>query len=86
MRRQFVSDRRTEKLLNDLATARAGNRSYVIREAIQLYAAMESALDEIEADPGFLRMMERSRSDIRAGRVYSQAEVSQRLLTRKRKK
>ena len=86
MRRQFVSDRRTEKLLEDLASARAGNRSYVIREAIQLYAAMDLALDEIEADPGFLRMMERSASDIRAGRVYSQAQASQRLLTRKRKK
>jgi hypothetical protein len=36
MRRQFVLDNRTHELLEDLASYRAGNRSMVAREAIQL--------------------------------------------------
>jgi len=86
MRCQFVLDERTNQLLDDLASGRAGNRSYVVREAIQVYAALESALDEAEADPAFLKMMERSAADIRAGRLYSQDEVKKRLLISKRKR
>ena len=86
MRRQFVLDERSERLLEDLAAERAGKRSFVVREAIRLYAAMESYLEEAEADPGFQRMMERSASDIRSGRVYRQAEVRRRLGRVKRKK
>jgi predicted transcriptional regulator len=75
MRRQFVLDKRTNKLLEELASYRAGNRSMVVREAIQLYADMEDRLDKIEADPGFQRMMEKSDADIKAGRVMTHAEV-----------
>jgi predicted transcriptional regulator len=75
MRRQFVLDKRTNKLLEELASYRAGNRSMVIREAIQLYADMEDRLDKIEADPSFQRMMEKSDADIKAGRVMPHAEV-----------
>ena len=53
MRRQFVLDKRTNKLLEELASYRAGNRSMVVREAIQYYADMENDLDKIEADPEF---------------------------------
>jgi predicted transcriptional regulator len=75
MRRQFVLDKRTNKLLEDLASYRAGNRSMVVREAIQLYADMEERLDKIEADPAFQKMMDDSDADIQAGRVMSHAEV-----------
>lgn len=78
MRCQFVLDKQTHNMLQELAEARAGNRSYVVREAIRLYAAYESRLDEIESDPGFRRMMERSAADFRAGRTITHAEVRKR--------
>ncbi len=86
MRRQFVLDARTDRLLEELATLRAGNRSFVVREAIQLYAAVENTLEEVEADPGFQRMMERSAADIRAGRFSSHSEVRKRVSRAKRSK
>jgi len=78
MRRKFVLDEKTDRLLEELAAARAGNRSFVVREALQLYASIESRLDEIESDPGFRRMMDRSAADFRAGRTISHAEVRRR--------
>lgn len=84
MRRQFVLDQRTDEVLDELAAARAGNRSFVVREAIQLYADVENTLEEVEADPGFQRMMERSARDIRAGRLSGHAEVKKRLSRAKR--
>ena len=81
-RRQFVLDERTNELLEELAADRAGNLSYVVREAIQLYAEMDSRLDQIEHDPEFVRMMERSEDDIRAGRLVSHAEAKRRSRTK----
>lgn len=75
MRRQFVLDKRTNKLLEELASYRAGNRSMVVREAIQLYADMEDHLDKIEADPRFQEMMAKSEADIRAGRTIPHSEA-----------
>ena len=75
MRRQFVLDKRTNKLLEELASYRAGNRSMVVREAIQYYADMEDQLDKIEADPKFKKMMAQSDADIRAGRVIPHSEI-----------
>lgn len=83
MRRQFVLDRQTDDLLEELAAGRAGNRSFVVREAIQLYADLENTLEQIEAEDGFRQMMQRSAADIRAGRVYAQAEVKKRLAKKK---
>ena len=65
-RRQFVLDDRTNKMLEDLAADRAGNLSFVVREAIQLYSDMDSRLEQIEQAPEFQLMMERSEDDIRA--------------------
>lgn len=79
MRRQFVLDARSEELLDQLAAARAGNRSFVVREAIALYAGLEERLAEIEADPGFRRRMRRSADDLEAGRVLTQAQAEKRL-------
>lgn len=53
-----------------------------IREAIVGY---EAALEEMEADPKFVEMMERSDADIRAGRVCTQNDVKQ-LIQRKKKR
>jgi predicted transcriptional regulator len=82
-RRQFVLDERTNELLEELAADRAGNLSFVVREAIQLYAEMDSRLDQIEQDPEFQRMMERSEDDIRAGRLVSHEEVKRRIRKQK---
>ncbi len=85
MRRQFVLDKKSNQLLDDLAETRAGNRSLVVREAIGLYAAMEASLEEIESNPKFVKMMEMTAADIRAGRVYTQEEV-ERHVAKKRKR
>jgi predicted transcriptional regulator len=85
MRRQFVLDKKSNQLLEDLAETRAGNRSLVVREAIGLYAAMEASLEEIESNPEFVKMMEMTAADIRAGRVHTQEQV-ERHLAKKRKR
>jgi predicted transcriptional regulator len=79
MRRQFVLDKRSEELLDRLAASRAGNRSFVIREAIALYASLEDRLGEVEADPGFQRLMLQTAADIEAGRVLKHAQAEKRL-------
>jgi predicted transcriptional regulator len=84
-RRQFVLDDRTNQLLEELAADRADNLSFVVREAIQLYARMEDRLDAIESDPEFQHMMERSAADIRAGRVVPYRQVKKRSRSKKRR-
>jgi predicted transcriptional regulator len=79
VRRQVVLDERSEELLNQLAAARAGNRSFVVREAIALYAAVEDRLAEIESDSAFRLRMQRSAADLESGRVLTQAQVEKRL-------
>ncbi len=69
MRKQFVLDKRTNKLLEELASYRGGNRSIVIREAVQVYSDMEDHLDKIEGDPAFQDMVRNSDRDIRQGRI-----------------
>ena len=85
MRRQFVLDKKSSRQLDELAETHAGNRSLVVREAIGLYAAIETSLEEIESNPEFIKMMERTALDIKEGRVFSQKEV-QRLVAEKRKR
>lgn len=86
MRHQFVLDKKSSRLLNELAEARGGNRSLVVREAIAIYADQEAYLEKIEADPKFIEMMEKSAADIRAGRVSEQAEVERRFARKRRRK
>lgn len=85
-RRQFVLDDGTNELLEELAADRAGNLSFVVREAIQLYAEMESRLDQIEQDPEFQRMMERSEEDIRKGRLVPHGIAVNRSRKKKRQR
>jgi len=75
MRKQFVLDKRTDKMLQELASYVGGNRSLVVREAIKLYSNMEDRLERIEADPAFQKMMEQSDRAIREGRVTPHEEV-----------
>lgn len=75
MRKQFVLDKRANKLLEELASHNGGNRSLIVRQAIQVYADVQHRLDKIEADPAFQVMMTRSDADINAGRVTSHEEV-----------
>src|SRR5271157_2567353 len=86
MRSQFVLDDQTEQLLNELAAARAGNRSFVVREAIHLYANLEEWLDTVEADPGLQGMIAGTAGDIEAGRVMNSRQLQQRRNPSKRKK
>ena len=86
MQRQFVLDKKSNQLLEELAETRAGNRSLVVREAIGLYAALEASLDEIEADPGFVKMMQRTAADLRAGRIHTQNEVERQLRCHKKRR
>ena len=89
MRRQFVLDKRTNKLLEELASYRGGNRSLVVREAIQVYAYMEDRLDKVEGDPRFQQMMRESDKAIREGRVTAREQVlrmSRRRSKRKQKR
>jgi predicted transcriptional regulator len=85
MRRQFVLDKKSSRQLDELAETHAGNRSLVVREAIGVYAAIEASLEEIESNPEFVKMMEKTALDIKEGRVFSQKEV-QRLVAEKRKR
>jgi predicted transcriptional regulator len=86
MRHQFVLDKRTNKLLEELASYRDGNRSVIVREAIQLYADMEGRLERIEADPAFQKMMAESNRAIREGRVTPHSEVVRMSRSRSKKK
>jgi len=85
MRHQFVLDKKSNRLLNELAEVRGGNRSRVVREAIAVYADQEAYLEKIESDPKFIEMMEKSAADIKAGRVFTQKDFS-RLIAKKRKR
>lgn len=86
MRHQFVLDKKSNQLLEELAEARGGNRSRVIREAIALYADQEAYLDKLESDPKFIEMMEKSAADIKAGRVYTQEEAKRYVATKRKRK
>ena len=86
MRKQFVLDKRTNKLLEELASYNGGNRSLIVRQAIQFYSDMEDHLDKIEADSAFQAMMAKSDADIEAGRVTSHEEVVRRSRALSRRK
>lgn len=84
IRRQFVLDKKTDRLVRDLAADSGGNRSRVIREAVRALAEREAIFEKIESDPKFIAMMERSEADIRAGRVSTLEEVEERLRRRRK--
>ena len=87
LRRQFVLDKKSNKLLERLAADRGGNRSRVIREALESLAQREDYFDRIESDPAFIKMMEESEKAFREGRFVTQEQLEEELRqTRKRKR
>lgn len=86
MRHQFVLDKKSKRLLEELAESRGGNRSRVVREAIFLYAEREAYLEKIETDPKFIDMMAKSAADIKAGRVFSQEEAKRYVAAKRKRK
>jgi predicted transcriptional regulator len=84
MKCQVVLDSKSKTLLDELAKPRGNNRSFVVREALRVFAAMETYLDELERDPAFQRAMNAGLADIAAGRLHSHREARQ-LVARKRR-
>ena len=84
MKCQVVLDPESKALLDDLARPRGNNRSFVVREALRVYAAVEAYVDELERDPGFRRMLDASAEDIRHGRLHTHEEA-RRAVAKKRK-
>lgn len=82
---QVVLDADSNALLDELAGARGNNRSFVVREAIRVYAAMESYLDDLEKDPHFQKMMRESEADISARRLHAHSEA-ERIVRRKKRR
>jgi predicted transcriptional regulator len=86
IRRQFVLDKKSNRILDQLALDRGGNRSHVVREALQVLAEREAYLEQIESDPAFIKMMEQSEKSFREGRVVTQEELEAELRRAKAKK
>jgi hypothetical protein len=86
LRRQFVLDRRTDRLLKNLAADRGSNYSRVVRDAVQALAEREDYLDRFESDPAFLKMMERSEKAFREGRFVTQEVLEEEIRRRKAKR
>ena len=78
---QFTIDAETARLLESLAEPRAGNRSFVVREAVRRMAdqeGFEEYLDWLERQPGVRASLERGLADIRAGRTVAHKQVLRR--------
>jgi len=73
MKKMQVSvDEETARLLETLAAPRAGNKSFVVREAVRRMAeqeGFEQYLDWLEQQPAVRASLERALRDERAGRV-----------------
>jgi len=76
---QFTIDAETARLLESLAEPRAGNRSFVVREAVRRMAeqeGFEEYLDWFEQQPEVRASLERGLADLRAGRTVAHKQVS----------
>ncbi len=73
--------------LDRLARPRAGNKSFVVREAIRLMwegDALEDRLAELEAEPAFQASMARALREIQEGKVIAHEEVDRQVHGRRR--
>lgn len=78
-------DDATLKRLERLARPRAGNKSFVVREAVRLMAegeAFEDRLADLEGQRDFQQSMTRALRDVRVGRVLPHREVEQFIRTK----
>ena len=74
---QFTIDDATSHLLDSLAKQRAGNRSFVVREAVRRMAdqeGFEEYLDWLEQQPRVRVSLKRGLADVRSGRVVASAK------------
>lgn len=74
-------DTETIGRLNRLARPRAGNKSFVVREAIRLMSehdVLEDRLASLEAEPAFQASMARGLREIREGKGIPHDEVVRR--------
>lgn len=85
MRRQFVLDKKSNRLLEQLAADRDGNYSRVVRQALEALSEQEARFERMESDPAFVKMMERSEADFRAGRFISHEDLMRETRTARRK-
>jgi len=79
---QVTIDEQTAKLLESLAAPRAGNKSFVVREALQRMAeqeGFEQYLDWLEQQPQVRSSLERALGDERTGRIKTHQQVLRRL-------
>lgn len=78
---QVTIDEDTARLLERLATPRAGNKSFVVREAVRRMAeqeGFEGYLDWLEQQPDVRRSMGRALADEHEGRTISHDQVRKR--------
>ncbi len=78
---QFTIDRETSRLIESLAKPRAGNKSFVVREAVRRMAeeeGFEGYLDWLEQQPGVRMSLGRGLSDVQAGRTVPHKQVLRR--------
>lgn len=84
---QVVLDSKTYRLLQDLAAPRAGNKSFVVREAIRHFADrehLERALDAALAQQQAREAMDAGIAAYRAGRLVPHETVTRRSRRRPR--
>jgi predicted transcriptional regulator len=75
---QFTIDGETSRRIESLARPRAGNKSFVVREAVRRMAeqeGFEEYLDWLEHQPGVRTSLERGLSDIQAGRTVTHKQA-----------
>lgn len=75
---QVVLDDKSYRLLKELASPRAGNQSFVVREAIRYFAErekVERALDAVLVQPHAREVMDAGIAAWRQGRLRPHAEV-----------
>ena len=84
LRKQFVLDPYTERVLRKLAGRIPGNRSAVVRAAIHHYADIEKGLEGIEENPAFIKMMEESDRAEKEGRYITHEELKRQIRKNRR--
>lgn len=85
---QITMDDETARVLDALAAPRAGNKSFVVREAVHRMAeqeGFEQYLDWLETQPKVRASLERALADEHAGRTVSHDQVRRRILKTSKK-
>ncbi len=85
---QVTIDEGTARLLTRLAAPRAGNKSFVVREAVRRMAeqeGFEDYLDWLERQPDVRSSMERALADEREGRTIGHGRALRRVRAAKRR-